>query len=102
MNVHMETGKKETDVEDSSKPFKVAEIAKGVNDEICPDRDFNQEEIDHFEAARDRMMDKALVCPVRFTKVEKDVIEQEIIHKFEDIGVTVRGIETRRSYSGEF
>ena len=34
--------------------------------------------------------------------VEKDVIEQEIKQKFGEIGVTVMGIETKRSYSGEF
>ena len=43
-----------------------------------------------------------IVALVGFSKVEKDVIEQEIRQKFGEIGVTVMGIETRRSYSGEF
>ena len=48
------------------------------------------------------MINKALVSPVGFSKVEKDVIEEEIKQKFGEIGETVIGIETRRSYSGEF
>ena len=69
----METGQKETEIKDPSKTFKLAEIAKEVNDEICPDSDFDHEEPDPFEAARDRMIDKALVSPLGFSTEEKDI-----------------------------
>ena len=41
-----------------------AEMAKEVSDEIFPDRDFIHEEIDPYEAARDKLIEKALVCHV--------------------------------------
>ena len=37
-----------------------------------------------------------------FSTVEKDIIENEIRQKFGEIGVTVIGIETKRTYLGEF
>ena len=49
-----------------------AEIAKEVSDEICPDRDFIHEEIDPYEAAIDKLIEKALVCPVLYSTVEKE------------------------------
>ena len=48
------------------------------------------------------MIKKALVSPVGYSTVKKDVIEKEIRQKFEEIGVTVIAIETKRSYLGEF
>ena len=44
-------------MEDLRKTFKLAEIAKEVNDDICTDIDFYVEETDPFEAVRDRMID---------------------------------------------
>jgi hypothetical protein len=96
------SGKEETEVDDQIKTVNLAEIAKEVTDEICSDRDFDLEEIDPFEAARDRLIAKSLVCPVGCSRVEKDAIEKEIREKFEGIGVTVMKIETKRSYLGEF
>ena len=101
-NVTNESGKKETEVDDQSKTVNIAEIAKEVTDEICPDRNYDLEEIDPYEAARDRMIAKSLVCPVGFSSVEKDAIENEIRQKFEEIGVTVIQIDTKRSFLGEY
>ena len=42
------------------------------------------------------MIYKALVSPVKY------IIENEIRQKFGEIGVTVIGIETKRSYLGEY
>ena len=96
--VDMETGQNENEIKDLSKTFKLAEIAKEVNDEICPNSDFDDEEHDPFEATRDRMIGKALVSPVGFSTVAKDIIENEIRQKFGEIGMA--GIETKRSYLG--
>ena len=97
-NVKTVAGKQDTE----TKTLNLAEIAQEVTDEICPDGDFDPEDVDPFEVARDRLIGKALVCPVGFSSVAKDVIENEIRQKFEEIGVNVIKIETKRSYLGEF
>ena len=77
-------------------------IANEVSDEICPDNDFYKDDIDPTEAARDKMTKKILVCPVGKFKVEKEIIDNDIKMRFDEIGVTVKQIETKRTICGEF
>ena len=74
-----------------------------MNDEVCPDDVYHEEQIDPAEAARNKMIEKIIVYPVtKKWKVEKDVIENEIKEKLKLIQVNVKNIETKRTLFGEF
>jgi hypothetical protein len=98
-DIDRDTAEEKSHSEDNRKESDLVEIAKEVDDEVCPD---NDDEIDAAEASRDKMVDKVLIYPVGKSTVEKKVIENEIRVKFEKNGVTVKQIQTKRSYFGEF
>ena len=79
---------------------KVADVdATVVNDEVCPDDVFHEEEIDPSEAARDKIVEKIIIYPVSMKwKIAKDFIENEIKDKLKLIEMSVKRIETKRIF----
>ena len=74
-----------------------------VIDEVCPDTIYNPEEVDPAEVARNKMVEKIIVCPVNKNwKVDKEEIENEIRDKLMTIDVEVKSIESKRTVFGAF
>ena len=75
--------------------------ASTVSDVVCTDEVLT-EEIDEYEEARNKIVEKVLVYPVSNPNVQKKVIENEIEAKFNAIGVTVKHMNTKTSLFGNF
>ena len=63
------------------------------------------EEVEKDELARDKIIEEILVYAVVGgvgTVEKKDVVEQEIVHKLADIGVTVESMQTFSTHDGKF
>ena len=76
-------------------------MPKPLEDEVCPDKEYNESidsaesEVDHAEAARDRIVKKVLISPVTDPNEKKESVEKEILEKFEAIGVTVENMKSK-------
>ena len=58
--------------------------------------------VDHAEAARNRIVKKVLISPVTEPNEKKESVENEILQKFEAIGVKVEKMKSRSTTWGDF
>ena len=106
----------EDNIVDDSESLKLAEKASG-NVEVSENNGKSSEEVVHNsiedsteevekdELARDKIIEEILVYAVVGgvgTVEKKDVVEQEIVHKLADIGVTVESMQTFSTHDGKF
>eukprot|EP00092_Neocalanus_flemingeri_P032320 GFUD01035138.1.p1 GENE.GFUD01035138.1~~GFUD01035138.1.p1 ORF type:complete len:247 (+),score=65.91 GFUD01035138.1:62-802(+) len=71
-------------------------------DELCSDNVYDEEPLDDAEAARDKLVEKVLIYPVKKPDEKKSKVETEIREKFGVIGVTVKMMKTTSTRLGEF
>ena len=83
-----------------------------LSDEVCSDMEYQakvkasenaaESVVDDAEVARDRVTKKVIICPVTDPNEKKEVVENEIVTKFQAIGVKVLNMKTRSTNKEDF
>ena len=81
-------------------------VLKEPMDEFCSDSVYQNEtkteEVDPRELARDKIVEKVIVCPGTKLIEKKEKVEKEIEEKFAAISVQVKSMKTKTNYRGLF